>query len=255
MENTITISAGTPLYHGTERLFNVFRHRHERTRLGAFWAAPDITTAALYAGADGVLLSVTPSPDARLLDARGGVDGEPPHFMKPQEAAFVRKAVRSHGWKPGEVSKDPGDALTWFEEFGEGMCWEGLFQEDLPGILVNRILRKLGYDAILCHDPTEGIQYDVYDRMTAKMHQNAHLIESVELFLENVIEKPENSGMRLLRDAMHAVEDALETVPVVGFLHAGAARFTGADPIPGRIGLAACLKMEPMERFRTSPRM
>jgi hypothetical protein len=245
-----------PLWHGTERPFDIFKHRHERTRLGAFWAAPDITTAALYAGAEGALLSVAAVTGARLLDASGGVDGEPLHYMEDREAAFVRKAVSAFGWRAGEASKDPGDALTWYEDYDEGMCWEGLFQEDLPGITVNRILRDLGYDAVLCHDVTEGIENDIDDRMIAKMGKDAGLTETDNLYAYRSasIERPEYADMRLLRDAMRAVENARDTVPVVGFLHAAAVRFTGETPISGRTGLAACLDMEPMERFRTSPR-
>ena len=235
---------GIPLWHGTALPFSSFARCGPDVRLGAFWAAPDVATAAVYAGHDGVLLQLQLADGVRLLDASGGMSGNPVHYLQPWEETHVRRRLRAAGH--GDGGGLPGDAAAWFEEAAPGMCWEGLLQEDLPGRLLGGIMRRLGYGAVLCLEETEAIENDVHHRMVARVASAAGVTctSQSHALWRDMMDLPQSSGPRLHADAMRALERAKTHVPAVAFLHRRAAVFCHAAPIPGRVGLKACLDLD-----------
>lgn len=224
------------LWHGSPARFSRFEQRHERTRLDAYWTAADPTVAALYAGAGGWVQGIALPAEARILDATGGHDRRPLHYLDASEVGAALGVLETIGWENPEDGMEPGDALRHFDQaIDEGMCWEGLMLEDIPGAAMRHLLQGLGYQAVLCHDSTEGIRYDIHERQRAgapgplsgRPGTMPFPVEQ-EALLQQALARPEGAHLRLVRDVVASIQRDAEAVPVLALLDADDARMVGA---------------------------
>ena len=234
---------GAPaLFHGGPAVFEAPDpgRRHERSQLGALWFAADPFVASLYAGHDGWVQRASLDPSARILDASGGLGGAPVHWLSQDEMDRVEElreelgieaprdglplgSAFRHAWTCTGCAEDTGDP-----EYAP--CWEGMLLDgDVPPFLLGELLRRMGWDAVLCSDETAGIVRDVEENLRDRAGSSP--VRDADRTAE---------GNRLVLGCARALGAAAARVPVLAVLdpsvvrmHRGAVR--GGSVMQGRM--------------------